>query len=120
MASVLLTPNDVAKRLSLSSCTVLRMIENGELPGVVIRQGKRKKTYRVYEQAFERWLKSKAVTTARHLSRKPSSGPHTNSRESFTEVLPQDGKPMEVIEKPSGELDTPSGSQGSQGVNNGR
>jgi len=49
--------------------------------------------------------------------RKPSSGPHTNSRDSYTAVLPQDGKPMEVIEKPSGELDAPSGSQE---VNDGR
>jgi len=117
MASDLLKPVDVAKRLNLSCCTVLRMIEGGELPAVRLRQGKRKGTYRVYEQALEKWLRSKTVTTAAHSSRKPSSSPHTNGLDSFTGVLSQDAKSMEVIEKSSGELDTPSGFQG---VNDGR
>ncbi len=120
MASILLKPGDVAERLSLKPCTVLRMIQCGELPAICVRQGRRKKTFRIYEQALEKWLKSKTVTTATRPSRKPSFGPHTNGRESLTEVLPQNGKPMEVIEKSSGELDTPSGSRCFQGVNDGR
>ncbi len=117
MVFVLLKPDDVSKRLKVSCCTVLRMIEGGELPAVCVREGKRKKTYRIYEAAFERWLRSKTVTTAARFSRKQSSGPHTNGGDSFTGVLPQDAKSMEVIEKSSGELDTPSGFQG---VNDGR
>ncbi len=117
MVSDLLKPNDVSKRLNLSRSTVLRMIEGGELPAVCVREGKRKKTYRIYEAVLERWLRSRTVTTAERSSRKPPSSPHTNSRDSFTHVLPQDAKPMEVIEKSKGALDVPSGSQE---VNDGR
>jgi len=117
MTSNLLKPDAVAKRLNLSCCTVLRMIENGELPAICLRQGKRKRTYRIYEAALEMWLKRRTVVPATRLSRKPSSGPHTNGGDSFTHVLTQDTQPMEVIEKSSGELDSPSGSQG---VNDGR
>lgn len=84
---------------------------------MLLREGSRKRTYRVYEAALERWLKSKTMIAATRLSRKPSSSPHTNGRDSFTGVLPQDGKRTEVTEKSSKELDTPSGSQE---VNDGR
>ncbi|MCZ6622218.1 MAG: hypothetical protein O7C72_10035 [Deltaproteobacteria bacterium] len=110
MASDLLRSVDVSKRLIVSCTTVLRMIECRELPAICVRQGRKKKTYRVYEQALEKWLKSKTVTSARHISRKSAHSLHTNGRNSFTAVLPQDGKPMEVIEKSRGELDTPTGS----------
>ena len=127
MTPNLLKPSEVGKRLKVSDSTVLRMVQCGELPAICVRQGRRKKTFRIYEQALEKWLKSKTVTTATRPSRKPSSGPHTNGRDNFTEVLPQEAKPMGVTEKSnrggkkeSGELDEPSGSQGSQGVNNGR
>ena len=124
MASILLKPGDVAKKLCLSTSTVLRMLRCGELLGVCVREGKRKRTYRVYEQAFEKWLKRRTVVPATRSSQKPSSGAHTNGRDNCTHVLPQDGQRMGVTEKPSwvnekssGDLDAPSGFQG---ANDGR
>ncbi len=115
--NVLLTPLVVGERLCLSPTTILRMIKTKEISAVCVREGKRKKTYRIYEGSLDKWLKSRAVTTEARSTGKPSSGPHTNNRDSFTRVLPQDGKRTEVTEKSSGELDTPSGFQG---VNDGR
>ena len=55
----LLRPESVAKVLSVSRSTVLRMIADGVLPAVCLRRGKRKAVYRVRQEILDRWILSK-------------------------------------------------------------
>jgi excisionase family DNA binding protein len=55
----LLTPETVAEQLSVSRSTVLRMIQDGALPAVCLRSGRRKKVWRVREEVLQRWVLSK-------------------------------------------------------------
>lgn len=55
----LLTPEAVADVLALSRSSVRRMIIEGALPAVCLRSGKRKRLYRVREEALERWIASR-------------------------------------------------------------
>ena len=52
----LLSIEQVADVLGVGRSTVTRMINGGDLPAVLVRSGKRKKLYRVREQALERWI----------------------------------------------------------------
>jgi excisionase family DNA binding protein len=51
--------SQVAYRLQVSDSTIIRMIESGALPAICIRSGKRKKIFRVREEALEKWITSK-------------------------------------------------------------
>lgn len=51
-----LEPLEIAAILKFKPPTVYEMLHTGEIPAVVIRCGKRKKTYRIYKDAFENWL----------------------------------------------------------------
>jgi excisionase family DNA binding protein len=48
-----LSPKSIGKKLDMSSKTVLRMIDDGELPAITFKSGRR----RVSEEALERYLK---------------------------------------------------------------
>jgi excisionase family DNA binding protein len=51
-------PKDLVDRLKLSRATINEMLHRGEIPAVLIRSGARKKTFRIYGDAFEKWLKN--------------------------------------------------------------
>lgn len=55
----LLRPAEIAQVLAISRSSVMRMIDEGQLPAVMLRSGKRKKTYRVREEVLEKWVLSK-------------------------------------------------------------
>lgn len=50
----LLTVKEIAAHLRLSGMSVYRLIESGDLPAIRIGR-----TFRVYEDEFEKWLASK-------------------------------------------------------------
>ncbi len=52
----LLNPEKVSDVLGVSRSTVVRMIEDGSLPSITLRTGKRKKIVRVREDRLERLL----------------------------------------------------------------
>jgi len=52
----LLTPETVAQQLAVSRSTVMRMIQDGALPAVCLRSGRRKKVWRVRQEQLERWV----------------------------------------------------------------
>jgi excisionase family DNA binding protein len=53
---VIYEPGDLVPMLKLSLSTVLEMLHRGEIPAVVVRRGSRKTTFRIYADAFEKWL----------------------------------------------------------------
>jgi excisionase family DNA binding protein len=61
---VVYEPRDLVPILKLSRATIHEMLHNGELPAVLIRQGSRKKVYRIYGDALERWLKNNETKAA--------------------------------------------------------
>ena len=61
---VVYEPKDLVPMLKLSRATINDMLNNGELPAVVIRSGARKKTFRIYGDALERWLKNNETKAA--------------------------------------------------------
>ena len=54
-------PKDLVEILKLSRATIHEMLHRGEIPAVCIRQGKRKKTFRIYADALEKWMKKNAT-----------------------------------------------------------
>jgi excisionase family DNA binding protein len=52
----LLTPNEVAEQLTLSRATVARMIQDHVLPVIVLRKGPRQATYRVRQDALDKFI----------------------------------------------------------------
>jgi excisionase family DNA binding protein len=61
----LLSIKEVAEILGLSRWTITEMLEQGSLPGIVLKTGQRKKIWRISEQALERWITAKEKETAR-------------------------------------------------------
>ena len=53
------TPKEAAEKLNVASVTVLRLFDSGALPGVVIRQGARKRVVRFREETLERFIASR-------------------------------------------------------------
>ena len=56
----LYTPRQVAESLQVSESTVLRMFYAGNLPGIILRSGKRKKIVRFNPTHIEKWLQKRA------------------------------------------------------------
>ncbi|MSQ47307.1 MAG: DNA-binding protein [Deltaproteobacteria bacterium] len=56
LSVTLYTPSEVAGKLKVKSVTVLRMFDAGVLPGVILRQGIRKRIIRFREEAVEKFL----------------------------------------------------------------
>lgn len=52
----LLTPTEIADRLKVKPITVIRLFDAGMLPGIVLRQGARKRVIRFREEAIEKFL----------------------------------------------------------------
>jgi excisionase family DNA binding protein len=52
----LLTIKQVAEYLQLSRWTVMDMINDGKIPAICLRSGKRKKLWRVRPEHLERWV----------------------------------------------------------------
>jgi excisionase family DNA binding protein len=52
----LYTPSEVAGKLRVKSVTVLRMFDAGVLPGIILRQGVRKRIIRFREEAVEKFI----------------------------------------------------------------
>ena len=55
----LLPVEEVAKALDVSRQTVMRMIQEKQLPAICIRSGRRKKVWRIREEQLERWVSAK-------------------------------------------------------------
>ena len=58
-AGQLLTVGQVAFKLQLHESTIIKLITGGSIPALCVRGGKRKKTFRVREEALERWIAAK-------------------------------------------------------------
>jgi excisionase family DNA binding protein len=63
----LLSIKQTAAVLSLSRWTVSAMLETGALPGIVLKNGKRKKIWRVSEQALQKWVEAKEAETKKSI-----------------------------------------------------
>jgi excisionase family DNA binding protein len=55
----LYTASEVAAKLKVKTVTVIRLFDSGALPGVVVRQGARKRVLRFREEALEEFLTSR-------------------------------------------------------------
>ncbi len=53
------TPKEIGEMLQVSESTVLRMAYSGQLPYILLRSGKRKKTIRFIPEMVERSLDKK-------------------------------------------------------------
>jgi excisionase family DNA binding protein len=65
----LLTPEEAANRLAIHRSTIRRMILAKQIPALLIVAGRRKKVFRIREDALERWVMSreKAFSSATEL-----------------------------------------------------
>jgi len=63
----LLSIKQVAETLGFSRWTVAEMLERGSLPGIVLKSGKRKKVWRVSEQALQKWIEAKEAETRKSI-----------------------------------------------------
>ncbi len=61
----LYTPSEAADKLKVKSITVLRMFDDGVLPGIILRQGQRKRIIRFREEAVEKFITSREQKSRR-------------------------------------------------------
>jgi len=59
----LLDVKQTAQTLGLSRWTVTSMFEQGSLPGFVLKSGRRKKIWRIREDALQRWIETRERET---------------------------------------------------------
>ena len=59
----LLTINEGSAMLKVSRWTFTTMLETGQLPGVILRSGRRKKVWRISEQALQKWIETREQET---------------------------------------------------------
>ena len=62
------TVPQIAHRLQLSQSTIIRMIAAGAISALCVRSGKRKKTFRVREEALEKWIVSQEREARRSIA----------------------------------------------------
>ena len=62
------TVPQIARKLQLSQSTIIRMITAGSIPALCVRSGKRKKTFRVREEALEKWIVSQERESRRSIA----------------------------------------------------
>jgi excisionase family DNA binding protein len=91
----LLTPEIVAEQLSVSRSTVLRLIQDGSLPAVILKAAKRKKIYRVRPEALEKWVIGREKKTPT----KPIFSGHVSA-----DASPTNGKAIACEANANGEL----------------
>lgn len=53
------TPKEAAEKLNVAPVTVLRLFDAGTLPGVIVRQGVRKRVIRFREETLEKFITSR-------------------------------------------------------------
>ncbi len=58
------TPKEIGKMLQVSKSTVERMAYSGDLPYILIRRGKRKKTIRFDSMTVEKWLAKQTLKSS--------------------------------------------------------
>ena len=63
----LLSIKQVAEVLGISRWTVAEMLQHGALPGIVLKSGKRKKMWKVSEQALEKWVATREAETKKSI-----------------------------------------------------
>lgn len=63
----MLTIAEAGERLGLSRWTVSSMLESGQLPGLVLKSGKRKRVWRIREEALQAWITAKEVETRKSI-----------------------------------------------------
>ena len=73
----LLSIEETAQALGVSRATVGRMIQDGSLPGICLRAGRRKKVWRVRPESLDRWLIALERENTRDIA--GSRGAQTNS-----------------------------------------
>ena len=64
----LLTVGQVAFKLQLHESTIIIMITAGAISALFVRSGKRKKTFRVCEEALEKWIVSQEREARRSIA----------------------------------------------------
>jgi excisionase family DNA binding protein len=62
-AGPLKTIAEVAAFIGFSRWTVTTMLETGQLPGIILRAGRRKKIWRISEQALQKWIEMREQET---------------------------------------------------------
>ena len=55
----ILTPTEAAEKLKVKPITIIRLFDAGILPGVVLRQGARKRVIRFREESIDKLLTSR-------------------------------------------------------------
>jgi excisionase family DNA binding protein len=55
----LFTPSEAAEKLKVKTSTVIRMFDAGALPGIILRQGERKRVIRFRDEALEKFITSR-------------------------------------------------------------
>ncbi len=82
-----LSPCDVARELSISSSTVLRMIHSGELPAIAVSE----RIYRIPTVTFERYkagtLRTPELAPVGHVKKRPRLGSAERLSIAKTEAL---------------------------------
>ena len=64
----LLDIKETGARLGLSRWTVADMLESGALPGIILKSGRRKKVWRIREEALQAWITAKEQETKKMIS----------------------------------------------------
>jgi excisionase family DNA binding protein len=62
-ARIALSIDEAAAMIGLSRWTVCKMLEEGALPGFVLRTGKRKKIWRIREDVLQKWIEQREQET---------------------------------------------------------
>jgi hypothetical protein len=55
------TPKETGVRLGVSEVTAIRLYDLGELEGIIVRRGNRKRTIRFSEEAIKKFIAAKAA-----------------------------------------------------------
>jgi excisionase family DNA binding protein len=65
---IALSIDQVAALIGLSRWTVSTMLEEGTLPGFVLRTGRRKKIWRVRKDVLQKWIEAREAATRQEIS----------------------------------------------------
>jgi excisionase family DNA binding protein len=65
-ARIALSIDEAGAMIGASRWTVVALLERGELPGFVLTAGKRKKTWRIREDALREWIATKEQEAQKH------------------------------------------------------
>jgi len=63
-----LSIKEVAIVLNLSRWTITEMLQSGQLPGFIVKSGRRKRIWRVSEPALTKWIEKQELATKKRIS----------------------------------------------------